>query len=252
MPVETSWRERCIVAYLDEPPFFMPVAGERPTGCDIELAELVLADIGVSEIEWVLTSFGDLIDGVRTGRWHLNTPMFVTGERAELIRYSRPVWAAIDSVIVRSDDGRDVTSYEAIARDDTIRLGAVTGQIQLDTALAVGVADDRIVRFSDQDAAAQAVLNGAIDASVSTAPGNAAYVERLGDARLRSVPDEGAAARGGLAFGAFSFAPDSAGLADAFDVALGRILGSETHRAMMRRYGFGPDALDPAIEAGER
>ncbi|MEM8906177.1 MAG: transporter substrate-binding domain-containing protein [Actinomycetota bacterium] len=238
-----SWRDLTVVAHLDEPPFFAPVAGSTPTGCDIELTEMVLGSLGVARIEFVLTSFGELIDGVRAHRWHLNTPMFVTAARAELIRFSRPVWAAVDGFIVRADDERDLASYEAIAADDSVRLAAVSGQVQLATALDIGTPSDRIVEFTDQDAAAQAVLDGVVDASVSTAPGNAAHVARLGDARLRAVPDDRAAERGGQAVGAFSFDHGSQELADAFDRHLGRVLGTDQHVAMMRSYGFDDAAL---------
>lgn len=237
------------MAYLDEPPYFMPVPGSTPTGCDIELTEMVLGAVGVDVIEYVLTTFGELIDGVRSRRWHVNTPMFVTSERAQLMQYSRPVWAAIDSFIVRVNDDRDFTSYEAIAADESIRLAAVTGQIQLAAALDVGTPPDRVVEFDDQHTAAQAVLDGEVDASVSTAPGNAAFVARLGDRRLRSVPDQRAGDRGGLAFGAFSFSHESHGLAPAFDEQLGATLGTDAHLTMMHSYGFDNTALRPALDA---
>ncbi len=244
----TIWSERCVVAFLDEPPFFSPVEGGSPVGCDIELTNMVLGALGVAEVEYVLTSFGELLEGVRTRRWHMNTPLFVTTERREMVRFSRPVWAAIDSFIVRRDDGRDFSSYEAIAADETVRLAAVSGQIQVDAALSAGTPSDRIVQFDDQDAAAKAVLDGRVDASVSTAPGNGAYLERLGSELLISVSDTRASDRGGVPMGAFSFHHDSYGLADAFDEQLSLILGSEGHLSMMRRFGFDEASLRPAID----
>jgi len=243
------WREKCVVAYLDEPPYFMPVPGTDPTGCDIEVTQMVLHRLGVGDVEFVLTKFGELIDGVLTRRWHLNTPMFVTKKRSCLVRFSAPVWAAIDSFIVRADDDRDFTSYESIAADDTVRLAAVTGQIQVDTALAVGMPRERVIEFDDQDTAARAVLNGLVDASVSTAPGNAAHVARLADPRLISVADARADERGGVALGAFSFHHDSNGLADAFDARLLAVLGTPAHLAMMARYGLEETAIRPALDA---
>lgn len=237
------------MAYLDEPPYFVPVPGSTPTGCDIELAEMVLGALGVDEVEFTLTSFGELIDGVRSRRWHLNTPMFISDERADLVWFSRPVWVAIDSFIVRADDDRDFTSYEAIAADDSIRLAGVTGQIQLATALAAGISPDRVVEFDGQDAAARAVLAGDADASVSTAPGNDAHVARLGDQRLRTIRDGRAGERAGSAFGAFSFSHDSHGLAAAFDAQLGATLGTDDHLSMMHSYGFDDATLRPAIDA---
>ena len=124
----------------------------------------------------------------------------------------------------------------------------MTGQIQLDTALAVGVPRHRIVEFSDQAAAALAVLSGEVDASVSTAPGNPAYVARLHNAPLTSVVDSRANERGGLPLGAFSFDHESHELADAFDVQLRRTLGTTEHLAMMARYGFAEPSLRPVID----
>jgi len=244
-----TWRQRCTVAYLDEPPYFMPVDGADPIGCDIELTGMVLGALGVRHVDFMLTTFGELIDGVTARRWHINAPMFITAERARRVRFSVPVWAATDSFIVRLNDVRDFTSYEAIADDDSIRLAAVTGQIQVETALRAGVPNDRIVEFADQDAAASAVLAGDADASVSTAPGNVAYIARLGDPRLVSVADSRAGERSGLPLGAFSFSSRSRELADAFDGRLRRILGSAGHLEMMARYGFDEGALRPAIHS---
>jgi polar amino acid transport system substrate-binding protein len=175
--------------------------------------------------------------------------MFITAERSRRVRFSVPVWAATDSFIVRLNDVRDFTSYEAIADDDSIRLAAVTGQIQVETALRAGVPNDRIVEFADQDAAASAVLAGDADASVSTAPGNVAYIARLGDPRLVSVADSRAGERSGLPLGAFSFHRRSRELAQAFDGQLRCILGTAGHLEMMARYGFDEAALRPALHA---
>ena len=59
-----DWRRRTVVAYLDEPPFFAPSVIGRPTGCDVELAEHVLAGLRVDDVEWVLVTFDELVPGV--------------------------------------------------------------------------------------------------------------------------------------------------------------------------------------------
>jgi polar amino acid transport system substrate-binding protein len=247
-----DWRRRTVVAYLDEPPFFAPSLTGRPTGCDVELAEFVLAGLGVDDVEWVLVTFDELIPGVRTGRWHLNSPMFVTDDRAALVRFTVPVWAVIDGFIVRREDRRDLSSYEAIAADESIVLGVVTGQVQRDSALSIGVPAGRIVEFVDQDAAARAVRDGTIDASASTAPGSFAFVARAADASLVAVADQRAAARGTVPVGAFSAHPDSTDLVTAVDGQLRRHLGSAGHMAMMARYGFTAESLAPVIAPRER
>ena len=129
------------VAYLDEPPFFAPTADPAARlAADIELLRHVLDDLGVREVEFVLTTFAELIPGVIEGRWTMNVPMFVSAARAALIDFSRPVWVAADGFIVRSADAATLTSYEAIAADPAARLAVVVAQIQEQTALAAGCA----------------------------------------------------------------------------------------------------------------
>jgi polar amino acid transport system substrate-binding protein len=245
----TAWKRCTVIAYLDEPPFSVPMAVGPPVGCDVEVAGEVLRLLGVERVEFVLTTFDQLIPGVVAGRWHMNAPIFITDERATVVRFSLPVWAAGDGFIVRSDDARDFSSYRAIARDHTIRLAVVTGQVQQDTALAAGVPPARIVEYPDQAAAARAVLGGAVDASASTAPGSRAFVERANDRRLAVVADASPSDRRGVPLGAFSFAPSAEELAAAFDAGLRRYLGTANHLRLMSRHGFTPESLRPSLSA---
>ena len=183
-----DWRERTVLAYLDEPPFCAPSPHGHPAGCDIEVAEHVLAEAGVRQVVFELATFPELIPGLIDGRWHVSTPMFITPERAGLIRYSRPVWAALDGFIVRAGDEQTYTSYEAIASHRGARLAVVVGQVQRETAIRAGVLVEQIIEFGHQDAAAFAVRAGEADASASTAPGNRAFVERAAEPDPRRDP----------------------------------------------------------------
>jgi len=247
-----DWQRRTIVAYLDEPPFFSPTPNGDPIGCDIELTHTVLGRLGIERIEFVLTTFGELIPGLLAGRWHVNTPIFITADRSQLIDFSLPVWAAADGFIVRASDTRDFSSYEGIAADDTIRLGVVIGQVQRTAASRAGVPAARIVEFADQDAAVRAVIDGRVDASVSTAPGNAAFLRRATDPRLVAVTDSLAHRRGPVPFGAFSFHKQTADLSAAFDDMLRGYLGTPPHLDMMGRYGFSAEELQPVLASIRR
>jgi len=55
-------------AYLIEPPFNYVDAAGRVTGCDVELARYVFAEIGITDFEPVETEFAELLPGVVDGR----------------------------------------------------------------------------------------------------------------------------------------------------------------------------------------
>lgn len=243
--------DRVTVAYLDEPPFCVPVSDGEPAGADMEVARRVLADAGVGTIEYARTTFPGLIPGLLDGRWQMTTAMFITSERSEVISYSRPIWAAPDGFIVRAGDADRLTSYEAIGADPHAVLAVVTGQVQHQTALRAGIPSQRIIELPDQDAAAEAVRRGLADASASTAIGNHAFVQRAADARLVAITDQPATPRRPVALGAFAFNRTATELILAVDRALERYLGSSDHLALMARYGFSADQLEPTLWLGD-
>jgi polar amino acid transport system substrate-binding protein len=242
------WRDGLIVAYLDEPPFGIPASpGERPAGCDMDLAHHVLGAMGVTAVRYALTTFPDLIPGLADGRWHMTTAIFVTDDRAELVDFSRPVWTAADGFIVRRGDAARYTSYEAIARTPRATLAVVRGQVQRQTAIAAGVPVAHIREHADQDAAAAAVRDRRADASASTAIGNQAYVRRTGDPGLVAVADQPAAPRAHVPRGAFAFSKRTPDLAAAVDETLDHYLGTPAHLALMAGYGIAEDDLQPVL-----
>jgi polar amino acid transport system substrate-binding protein len=84
----------------------------------------------VSSIEYHLTSFGELLRGVQTGRWDMNVPIFVTAERAQRVAFSVPVWTLGDGFVVHRGNPKALTSYEAVATRSDARLGVITAQVQ--------------------------------------------------------------------------------------------------------------------------
>ena len=114
------------IAYIEEPPFYWTAADGTLTGADIELAEVVLRAIGVTEIEYHPTSFEALLPGVQAGRWDMNVPIFVTAERARHVTFSVPVWAIGDGFVLLAGNPKRLTSYAAIAARSDARLACVT------------------------------------------------------------------------------------------------------------------------------
>lgn len=233
-----------IFAYLDEPPFCAPTAA-GPVGCDVEVAFAVLRAIGVGRIETRLVTFADLLPGVARGAWHVNTPLFVTEERARLVDFSRAVWSLADGLMVPAGNPKGLTSYRALAVHGAARLVVVADQVQEQRALAAGLAPERVLRVATQPEAVAAVRDGHADAYASVAMAHRGFLRAAPDARL-AVVDFGADG-GAAAEGAYSFAKTNADLKRAFDGALQHFLGSPEHRAVMRRYHFADSDIDRLV-----
>ncbi|MCC6612676.1 MAG: transporter substrate-binding domain-containing protein [Anaerolineae bacterium] len=233
------WRERVIFAYIDEPPFAWTGEDGTPFGCDVAVALRVLRSLGVEQIETRRVTFAELIPGVIAQQWTINTPIFITPERGKLVRFSRPVWALSDGLMLRADAPSTLKGYASIAQDSRLRLGVVRDQVQHQTALRAGIPAERIDVFETQEAVVAALLEGRVDAYAATTIGHRAYLTYTQQDGLRVVdtlPAYGVAVPPRL--GAYSFAKTSTDLADAFDGGLAEFLGSAAHRALMRAHGF--------------
>jgi polar amino acid transport system substrate-binding protein len=55
--------------FLIEPPFNYRRPDGSPTGCDVELARIVLTMIDKQNVELIETEFAQMLPGLQDGRW---------------------------------------------------------------------------------------------------------------------------------------------------------------------------------------
>ncbi len=224
---------RVTFAYLIEPPFNDRATDGRVIGCDVELAQHVLTEAGVTEIDMVETEFAALLPGLSDDRWDMTTGLFPTDDRRKIADFSRPIWALPDGLLVAPGNPLGLTGYVAIAKTTDARIAVIRDQVQHQTALDLGVPEARISIFETYEAAAKAVQTGDADAYASVAKAHLAFAAKAQDWAPEVVTV--AKAEKTPAVGAFAFKPDSP-LRAMVEAALSDYLGSPEHRAMMERY----------------
>jgi polar amino acid transport system substrate-binding protein len=241
----TGWRERLVFAYLQEPPFCYRDDDDVVRGCDVELAQVLVAMAGGGAFEPVEAEFAQLLPGLLDRRWMMTTGLFATDERRRRVDFSRPIWALHDGLLVRAANPRGIAGYGSLALDGSAVLGVIVDQVQHATAMRLGVPTARIRLFRTQDEAARAVATGDVDAYASVATAHRGYLASRPDDCLAVV--DVPVAEQPPAFGAFAFARESDDLRDAIDEALASYLGSPAHRALMSRYGFTAAEVDRVL-----
>ncbi|MFM9844835.1 MAG: transporter substrate-binding domain-containing protein [Dongiaceae bacterium] len=228
--------------FLIEPPFNYRLADGTVTGCDVELAKTILAQIGDGKFEPAETEFAELLPGVAAGRWRMTTGLFATEERKKMASFSRPIWALADGLLVRKGNPKALTGYRAIAGNSGAQVAAIRGQVQHDAAVQFGVPGARIRIFEAYGEAAEAVARGTVDAYASVARAHFAFCAQHPELDLEVLRIN--AAEKEPAFGCFAFAKHDDAFRHDFDQALKEYLGSKAHRAMMARFGFGDEEID--------
>lgn len=233
-------------AYLIEPPFNHRTQSGKITGCDVELAKFVFAELGIDEFEPVETEFAELLPGASQGRWRMTTGLFATDERRKHASFSRPIWALPDGLLVRRSNPLALSGYRSVAQHDCARLAVIRDQYQHRSAIDFGISEDRIVIFETYTAAAKAVLDGSVDAYASVGRAHSGYIEQLPglDLEIVVVPEVEKAP----AFGCFGFSREDKVFRESVDAVLKAYLGTFEHRRKMAEFGFSDQEVDLVVE----
>ncbi len=244
------------VGYANEAPYaYRDTETGELTGEAPEIARVILKDLGVTEMEGVLTEFGSLIPGLKAGRFDIIAAgMYIKPQRCEQIAFSNPTYGIGEAIAVQKGNPLDLHSYEDIRDTEGATLGVVTGAIELDYARAMGIPDDRIIRFPDAPSAISGVKAGRVDAYGGTALTVQDLLDKDESGRLeRAKPFQnpvidGESVRG---YGALGFRKDDQELKEAFNERLAEFIASEEHMDLVRQFGFTENELPGDVTAAE-
>jgi len=229
--------------YANEAPYaYLEPATGRLTGEAPEIARVILAEMGIREIEGVLTEFGSLIPGLNARRFDIIAAgMYVLPERCREIAFSNPTYSVGEAFVVRQGNPKRLHSYEDVAKRPDASLGVVAGTVERSYARATGVPDDRVVVFPDAPSALEGVGAARVDAYAGTSLTVNDLLRRAGSDRVERADPftdpviNGKSVRG---YGAFGFRKSDKALVAEFNKRLAGFIGTERHRELVKAFGF--------------
>jgi polar amino acid transport system substrate-binding protein len=231
------------IGYANEAPYaYLDPATGRLTGEAPEIARVILATLGVTEIEGVLTEFGALIPGLNAGRFDIIAAgMYILPERCRQVAFSNPTYSVGEAFVVRQGNPKRLHGYEDVAGHPDATLGVVAGTVERSYARATGIPDERIVVFPDAPSALEGVASNRVDAYAGTSLTVNDLLQRAGSDRIeRAAPFtdpviDGKPVRG---YGAFAFRQADKALLAAFNQGLKGFIGSDRHLELVGPFGF--------------
>ena len=229
------------VGYANEAPYAYQDESGNLTGEAPEIARAVLAEMGVTEIEGVLTEFGSLIPGLQAGRFDMIAAgMYIRPERCEQIAFSDPTYGIGEGFIVEPGNPLGLASYEDILNNPDATLGVVAGAVEQGYAESIGIPEKQVEIFPDAPSAVEAVKAGRIDAYGGTSLTIQDMVDKSqgGVERAKDFVDpviDGESVKG---YGAFGFRKEDEAFRNAFNERLKAYIGTPTHLETVRPFGF--------------
>ncbi len=230
------------IGYANEAPYaYFDTAAGRVTGEAPEIARTVLGELGIKEVEGVLTEFGSLIPGLKARRFDIIAAgMYILPERCREIAFSNPTYRVGEAFLVAPGNPLKLHSYTDVARRPDARLAVVVGAVQRSYARATSIPDDRVVVFPDAISAMEGVAAGRADAYAATSltvndllSRGSGKVERAApftDPQINGVEVQG--------YGAFGFRTMDTELLTAFNNGLSKLIGTPRHLELVGSFGF--------------
>lgn len=225
------------VGYALEAPYAFLDDSGAPRGESIEVLQAALARMGITQVQFIRLDFGSLLAELEQGRIDLIAGgLFITPERAQRVRFTRPTAAVRPALLLRA---------AAPAAGEPVRVVAIEGSVEAVEPGRYIVGEHRALVLPDARSAMAALRLGEADAIALSAPSLRWMAQNDGaDLALRlqliDIPARG--------YPAFALLPEEAGFAARLDAALADYLGSPDHLRTVEPYGFLAEDVQAALD----
>lgn len=241
------------VGFANEVPYAYANPDGTLTGQAVEVARAVFAELGIPEMDGVLTEFGSLIPGLQANRFDAITAgMYVTPTRCEQVAFGDPEYQIGEGIVVPEGNPMGITSYDDIAADPAIRVGTGAGWLEYDYMIAMGVQDAQIVTFPDAPSGMAGLQANRIDVFTGTSLTMREIAGRTnGVAFVEAFEQPVIDGETVISYGAAAFRIADADFRDAYNAVLAELKADGRLAELIEPFGFGATELPGAMTSAE-
>lgn len=235
------------IGFANEVPYGFEGEDGEPTGEAPTVADEVLAELGVDEIEGVVVDFDSLIPGLNADRFDMIAAgMFITEERAEQALFSDPDYCAATAFAVEDGNPLGLEDFEDVAGDSDATLGVLGGAVEEGYATDLGVPEGQIEVFPTTADLFDGLTAGRIDAVALTSITVRDQVEDLDgyEATEAFIPVIDGEEQ--LGCGGYVFRQEDQDLRDAFNEILVEMRENDEILPLVEEFGFTEVEIDAA------
>jgi len=233
---------KIVVGFAGEKPYAYEDENGNLTGQSVEVAKAVFKELGIEEVEGVLTKFGSLIPGLQSGKFDVITAgMYITPERYEQVLFGEPEYSIGEALAVQKGNPLDLHSYEDIVNNPDVKIAVMNGAIEMDYLKAMGIDENQFEIVQDIPSNITALESGRVDAITMTGPTLEAALETAKAKNIVRVEDftqpiiDGEDIRG---YGAAAFSTNDEELVADYNEELAKIKESGELLNIVSEFGF--------------
>ncbi|HZJ08439.1 MAG TPA: ectoine/hydroxyectoine ABC transporter substrate-binding protein EhuB [Trueperaceae bacterium] len=246
-------RERGVIriATANEIPYGWVDENGVARGIAPETAIAVLEDMGITNIEWIVTDFGSLIPGLIAGRFDIvAASMAILPARCQQVIYADVNSSYGEGLLVQEGNPNDIHSYQDFVDDPSLKFGLVSGADQIDFAHAMGIPDSQIVSIASNTDALSAVATDRVDGYAATGL-TVARLAQEGEGveaadQFEDPVVDGTPVR---SWGSFNFNQDATELRDAYNESLQAFQETQEWRDILMSHGLSEADIESTLNA---
>ncbi|MEQ9814977.1 MAG: ectoine/hydroxyectoine ABC transporter substrate-binding protein EhuB [Azospirillaceae bacterium] len=230
------------IGFANEIPWAYPGESNEPLGFVNAYTLGLLNEMGIENVEPVVTDWGGLIPGLQAGRYDMITGgMYILGTRCENVNFSEPMGIFGDAFIVPTGNPQEIHNFEDLAESEDVTFVTGAGYNQVEFARGAGVPDSRIMQVPGPTEILAAVRAGRADA------GGVTYFTALNLAEQSGgdveVTDPSLMPEETLYWVGIAFRPSDTDFLAMFNEAQEDYLGTDEMLAAVEEYGYTPSQL---------
>src|SRR5688572_19971820 len=231
------------IGFANEAPFGFATPDGKLTGEAPEVAKAVLAKMGITQVDGVLTEFGSLIPGLKAGRFDIIAAgMFINPKRCNEIAFSEPSYGIGQAMLVKKGNPKGIKDFSTFKDNSALKLAVMSGAVEVGYAKDAGIAQEQLVVLPDQSSLLAAVTSERADGAALTAL-SIADMAKKSEGVESTTPFGEVAGKSVKGHGGFGFRKEDTDLHEAFNKELKAFLGTPEHLALVTPIGFGKDYL---------
>ena len=226
------------VGFANEAPYAFATADGKLTGESPSVFRHVMANLGVKEVDGVLTEWGALIPGLKAGRFDaIVASMYITPKRCKQIIFANATYGIGEALVVKKGNPDGINTYtDAVTKN--LKIAFVAGTAEIEHGRLAGMKRAQEVTVPNFAAAVATVTSGRASAAAFTSL-TAKDLASKDDAIERAEPftftHDGKKYKGE---GSFGFRMEDTSLRDAVNAELAKFIGTPEHLKMVAEYGF--------------
>ncbi|WP_206207702.1 ectoine/hydroxyectoine ABC transporter substrate-binding protein EhuB [Virgibacillus indicus] len=227
------------VGFANEKPYAYQEDGELK-GAAVDIAQAVFAELGIDDMESQLSDFGQLIPGLKAGKFDVITAgMAINPDRCENAAFGEPEMKYGEGLIVQKGNPLGLESYKDIADNPDVTVSVMAGATENEFLKTEGVDPSQIQSAPDIPATFSAVESGRADATTGTEMTIKMALESAGSDQLEFVESfEQPDVEGVPSYGAAAFHLDNDDLREAYNEKLAELKEDGTVAELLEKNGF--------------